>query len=419
MKLLIVFLMYIAWCTSVYMCISAICSKKFKITLKSILLITLSATIYYFITKVGIILFRTAFSFITILIFTSFILKNEKRNGLVCTLIYYILVAIAKIVFSIVFVCVLKSNPLKYVASVSFSKMIICTLIMLVLTMISKTNYVRRLYKKICDMAETLKIRSEFILVFIIMLSVLLSFYILNIVGDVKFIYTILYLIILLVFIIYFFISLYQNYYLKILNNYFIEKEKEYQRLLDEYKMFKHNIKHELNLLKCTDKDKQMKIIDTYINEYSTYEELENVASLPNSLRAIIYKKAIFNNNNLKVIVDSFVNEDPIVVLSLKRFIKMVESIGIIVDNAYENVCNGKTNYVYIYLSEDNNKYTFKCVNKICSDYIDIDSFGEKGKSTKNGHEGIGLYYIKSKTDFKLKNCIQGNKYISQLNIKK
>ena len=419
MKLLIVFLMYIAWCTTVYMCISAICSKKFKITLKSILLIILSATIYYFVSKVGIILFRTALSFIIILMFTSFILKNEKRSGLVCTLIYYILVAIAKIVFSIVFVCVLKSNPLKYVASVSFSKMVICTLIMLVLTMLSKTSYVRRLYKKICDMAETLKIRSEFILVFIIMLSVLLSFYILNIVGDVKFIYTVLYLIILLVFIIYVFISLYQNYYLKILNNYFIEKEKEYQRLLDEYKMFKHNIKHELNLLKCTDKDKQMKIINTYINEYSTYEELENVASLPNSLRAIIYKKAIFNNNNLKVVVDSFVNEDPIVVLSLKRFTKMVESIGIIVDNAYENVCNGKTNYVYIYLSEDNNKYTFKCVNNICSDYIDIDSFGEKGKSTKNGHEGIGLYYIKNKTDFKFKNCIQGNKYISQLNIKK
>lgn len=419
MKILLGILIHIIWFESVYMCIRSICSKKICFNFKKSLFIISIALINYFVAVSGIIVFRAFISFLTILLITKFILKEGSRNCLVCTLVYYILVAVAKVIFSIFFVCILKSNPLKYVSSISFSKMITCTIIMHVLALISKTKFVRKLYKKVCNMVDTLKVRSEFILIIIIMMSIVLSFYVLNIVGSVKFLYTVMYLIIFLIFILYFFVSLYQNYYLRILNKYFIEKENEYQRLLDEYKMFKHNIKHELCLLKSVNDKESKKIISAYINEYSTDEAIENIVSLPNSLRATIYKKAIFNNNNIKVIVDSYVEEDPINVLSLKRFVKMVESIGIIVDNAYESATSKPKNYVYIYFSEDDTSYSFKCFNSLNNDIIDIDSIGEKGQSSKDGHQGIGMYYIKNKTDFKLTNCITDNMFVSELLIKK
>lgn len=419
MRILLGILVYIIWYHAVYLCITSICSKKYSFNIKKTLLIIFIAIINYIIARFEIILFRTIISFASNLYLTGYILKDDRRKCFVCALVYYILVAIAKVIFSIFFVCILKSNPLKYVASISFSKMITCTLIMLALAMLSKTSKVRKLYDKVCDITETLKIKYEYILALIIMLSIILSFYVLNIVGSVKFIYTILYLVIFLAFILYFFMSLYQNYYLKILNKYFVEKEQEYQRLLDEYKMFKHNIKHELNLLQSVDAKEREEIIKEYIDEYSSDEVIENISSLPNSLRATVYKKAIFNNSNLKVIVDSFVFEDPINVLNLKRFVKMIESIGIIIDNAYENTNLKKMNYVYIYFSESDNKYTFKCINNINNDYIDIDSFAEKGASTKEGHEGIGHYYIKNKTDFKFTNKIHNNMFISTLVVKK
>ena len=418
MKLIIGILIHIIWLESVYMCIRSICSKRIIFDLKKSLLIITLALINYTVAMSGIILFRAFISFFTVLILTKYILKESNNNCLVCTLVYYILVAISKVVFAIFFVCILKSNPLKYVSSISFSKMISCTLIMFILSFISRTNHVRKLYNKICNIVETLKIRSEYILALILTISIVLSFYVLNIVGKVRFIFTVVYLIIFLIFILYFFISLYQNYYLRILNKYFVEKENENQKLLDEYKMFKHNIKHELSLLKTVDGKEREKIINTYIEEFSYEDTFENVSSLPNSLRAIIYKKAIFNNN-LNVIIDSFVKEDPMNVLSLKRFIKMIESIGIIVDNAYESAQGKISNFVYIYFSEDDNKYNFKCFNNFTSDIIDIDTVCEKGNSTKDGHQGIGLYYIKNKTDFKLKNFISENMFVSELIVKK
>ena len=412
-------LMHIIWFDTVYMCIRAICSKKICFNLKKSLFIISIAIINYFVAISGIIVFRSFISFLTVLLITKFIIKEGSRNCLVCTLVYYILVAVAKVIFSIFFVCILKSNPLKYVSSISFSKMLTCTIIMYFLSLIARTKNVRKLYKKICNMVDTLKVRSEFILILIIMISIVLSFYVLNIVGSVKFIFTVMYLVIFLVFILYFFVSLYQNYYLRILNKYFIEKENEYQRLLDEYKMFKHNIKHELCLLKSVNNKERKKIINAYIDEYSTDEAIENIVSLPNSLRSMIYKKAIFNNNNIKVIVDSYVKEDPINIMSLKRFVKMIESIGIIVDNAYESATSKPKNYVYIYFSEDDISYSFKCFNSLSNEIIDVDLVGEKGQSNKDGHQGIGMYYIKNKTDFKLNNFIVDNMFVSELIVKK
>ena len=104
--------------------------------------------------------------------------------------------------------------------------------------------------------------------------------------------------------------------------------------------------------------------------------------------------------------------------LSIKDYRKIVETIGIIMDNAIEAVSSKNSDYVYLYLDEDDDTYTIKCINTFTNP-INLDSISNQGSTGKKNHAGVGIYYIKNRTKFTLKNRIINNKFCAEVIVRK
>lgn len=403
-----------------YICLSTICRKKVRINIKNIIIIISLSLINYICTFNSFMIIKGFSSFTSIFIICLYVVKENERESLICTLLYYILLAIIEFIFSIIIMSILSVNAQEYVTHASYVKMTLSLGILLILYLTCNLNIVKNLYNKACDIFSKTGLKNEYILFFIFTITMVMIFYIINIAGNIALFYTILYIVILLVYIVYIFLSIHKTYYLKLLNKYLFEKDEEYQKIIDEYRMFKHNINHEFDAICSVGNEKVKKLVSEYLNEYNTNAGIAYTeVSAPNGLRGVIYKKILENkNNNINVMTDNFIESNPLDVLSVRKYLKLIEGIGIIIDNAFEYTNKLSNSFVYIYLGEDEDYYVIKCINTF-KDSINLDEYTQKDKSTKENHSGIGLHYIKTKTNIDIKLRIINDTFVSTMKIKK
>lgn len=401
-----------------YLCLCKICSKKARLNLGNISIIIVISLVNYYSTQIEIIMIKSFISFISTFIILRLILREDEKKSLMCTLVFMLIVSIIEIICSLFIVNVIKVTPLDYVTSTSYTKDIIGLIILLIIYMVCSLKVIKKQYEKLFELVDHLKINNQYILIVFFMLSIIITFYVINIAGKLKLIYSILYLSIFLIFILYIIFSLYRNFYLKLINQYLINKEDDYIKLLDEYKMFKHNIKNHFYLLKSVGNKKVNNIIDEYNNEFDINDvKVEISSSFPKSMRSFLYSKTI--KTDIKIIIDNYIINDPINVLSLKNYLKLIESIGILIDNAIDEASSCLDSYVYIFMQEDDYGYKINVVNKLSKNMFDMDNSCVKGNSKKKNHEGIGLSYIRNKTPFKLQVNINNDMFYTNLSIKK
>lgn len=401
-----------------YLCLCKICTKKFRLSLLNIATVIIISLVNYYSTKIEIILIKSFISFISSFVILRLIIHEDEKRSLVCSLLFMLIVSVIEIICSIFIVNILKVTALDYVTSTSYTKSIIGLFILLIIYLVCSTKIVKKQCEKILDLVDRLKINNQYILITFFMLSIIITFYVINIAGKLKLIYSILYLSIFIIFIFYIIVSLYRNYYLKLINQYLINKEDDYIKLLDEYKMFKHNMKNHLYLLKSVGNKKVNKIIDEYNNEFDTNDiKVDVMSSFPKSMKSLFYSKMI--KSDVKIFADNFISNDPINMITLRNYLKFIESIGILVDNAIEEASLCEKPYVYLLLQEEDFGYKILVVNNISKAKFDLDNLLIKGNTKKKDHEGIGLSYIKNKTPFKLRININNDMFWVELIVKK
>lgn len=205
---------------------------------------------------------------------------------------------------------------------------------------------------------------------------------------------------------------------LKLINQNLILNNESYMKIINNYKLFKHNFKYELNAISQIGDEKVKELVKTYIDEYDVKVSFDDsdIIKLPSTIKSLVYRKILETSNfNCNIMVDNFLNYDPFDYVSIKKICKLNQCIGIILDNAIEEAMQTKSKYIYLKLCEDEtNSIIFECHNQITSD-IDIDLIGAEKESKKENHMGVGTSYLVKQKTFKIKNTIRNDNYIVSL----
>lgn len=205
--------------------------------------------------------------------------------------------------------------------------------------------------------------------------------------------------------------------YLKKSNKKLLDYNENYGKFLDEYKIYKHNIKNKLLAIKTFGNKKVNALIDDLLEEETSFSiKNNNLYSIPNGIKGIVAEKLY--NTKINAIINNKIKKDPFIKLSPKQFNSISESIGICLDNAIEASVETENPIVTLDLYEDRNHIFIKIGNNFCNN-IDIDELGEKYYSTKNRDSGLGLFSIMRNKTVMKKISIINEFYYIELKIKK
>ena len=190
-------------------------------------------------------------------------------------------------------------------------------------------------------------------------------------------------------------------------------------KVLNNYKMFKHNMKHELNAIRMIGSERVKKLVDEYIKEYDYKSDLniDDLMKLPNEIKTIMYQKVIEDKNiPCNIIVTNLVKENPFDKLNGRKLNVLTQCLGIIFDNAIDASKECENGYVYIKIYKNDKGTYLECVNSF-KNVIDIDNFGKQSITTKKDHFGIGLTYLYNQKDIKIQTNIRNNILLTKVKI--
>ena len=110
--------------------------------------------------------------------------------------------------------------------------------------------------------------------------------------------------------------------YLKKSNKKLIEYNDKYGKFLDEYKIYKHNIKNKLTGMKAFGNKKINALIDDLLEEETTFSiKNNNLYNVPKGIKGIVAEKLY--NTKINVIIDNKLKKDPFIKMSPQEFNKM------------------------------------------------------------------------------------------------
>jgi len=205
--------------------------------------------------------------------------------------------------------------------------------------------------------------------------------------------------------------------YLKNSNNKLIEYNEKYGQFLDEYKIYKHNIKHKLVGIKTYGNKKVNELIDDLLEEETTFSIKNNeLYNVPNGIKGIVAEKLY--NTSINVIIDNKIKGDPFRKLKPREFNSISESIGICLDNALE-ACEETSNPIIVMDLYEDDENAFVKIGNNFTNCIDIEKIGNMNYSTKNRNSGFGLFSIIQNKIIKEKISIINDIYYIELKIKK
>ena len=396
-------------------CYESLCNKKFKFTIKN-LLITLFLSVVIAISNVHAINnFRVIISLVLNIILIHAIFKDSFRKNI----LYALLIFAIGLIFEILFIILMPSLGITDIEQFNKSlevKLIYSTINSLFVLFVCHI-------KKIINYID--KIRTDSNDVYIILYTVLMIFNLLIItigfdIADLSF--HIITDIILLV------ISLLTVLYLKIKNEkhnleiYFISLSNNislYEKVIDEYRILKHNLKNDLLGIKSISDIKTNKYIDEILKKYNTdLSWISSVQSLSPGIRGLIYYKLNeAATKKINYVIDSNIKEDFTKIMKPKLYEMLCTTLGVCLDNAIYAAINSEDKNLYIGIIYDEcNRLNIRIINNF-SNSIDINNIGKKNYSTKEIKSGLGLYWVNNYKKIKVNQTVIDNKFITQISI--
>ncbi len=391
-------------------------NEKIRVNFKCVFLILVLSIINSLASIDGLLLIKTLLAALSFYSICHFIYHKSPKNSLVTTIIYLVITLVSEMVIMLL-LSFTHSLNMKYITGKSVLKAII--------TVSSVTfSYVvvsiKGLNKIINKCSEFFINQNKYIKAFVtlfLFITISCMLYVVNYSNQNSFIMNSIFVSICIITIILIINAIHSNSKLILLNNVLSDNEDTYNKIIDNYKTFKHNIMHEFNCIKSVGNKKVNELIDAYVNETKSEEDYDlDLSKVPKSLKIIIYKCLIKHNfYDIDIKVNSFIKTDPIIILSSTKYCKMSQILGILLDNALEASKNIRDPFVYIILKEDSETYTIQIVNKFIND---IKLINNETVSTKKDHMGMGIKYINS-TKASTKFCIRNDKYFATVIINK
>lgn len=356
--------------------------------------------------------FRVLFSFLIIYFTYKLYFKENSEKCFANTIITFFTFSIVELLLS-VFLYLNISNI------ILFNNNILLKLGYSVITfnlgvLILKNKYINKRIRKIQKLLEdtiSLKIFILFILFIFNMLFIMR-------ISKLNNIYNILCITISLIYIVINLVLIIKEKYiienLKIKNNNLMTSYKSYSKIVDEFKVFKHNLKNELLSIMNTVPKEKREQFQNLIKKYNkNYEWLDGLENIPDGLQAIIYIKQLeCKKENIDIVINynlkNFIND--------KDYIDLCDVISICLDNAIEAVKTIDTKIIFVDIYCEAEKIIIKIYNEF-NNVISLNEIGNKNYSTKKKKSGIGIHYINELKNKKLKYKmeIKNNLFISKI----
>lgn len=182
-----------------------------------------------------------------------------------------------------------------------------------------------------------------------------------------------------------------------------LDSLKEYEEMMDKYRVLNHENKNQLLLIKSmiNNKDKKVtnyidEIIDTTIKDNEKL--MQETSIIPDGgIKAIIYSKMLYmkeNNINVNLNVERKVRKIDLLLLNDRTILDICKIIGVFLDNAIEEVENFSKKEVGINFYVENENLCISISNPI-NKTIDLKRMDNVGFTTKGKNHGYGLSLVK------------------------
>lgn len=196
-----------------------------------------------------------------------------------------------------------------------------------------------------------------------------------------------------------------KNDYIEISDKYntTITSLKEYEDILNNYRVSNHENKNQLLTIRNMVKSKEKNII-SYIDKIVENELQDNENLMGQSmiipeggLRGLVYSKMLLmksKNIDFDLSVDKSIRTVQLIELGEQTMLDICKIVGVFLDNAIEAVENLDEKFIDFEMSVEGKKLSIFVTNNF-EGTIDIEHMEDKGFSTKGGNHGYGLTLVK------------------------
>lgn len=299
-------------------------------------------------------------------------------------------------------------------------KIVSTLFIIIILWLLTKINYTANKIKKFLRKLEKLNY-STFALSTVIIAYIIIDVICVKNINQNNVIFLLTFS--TLISFLFFTIFIYQQYLiftLKETNKFLIKNNELYIKLINDYKILKHNLTNQLLGIKSVSNKRSKELIDEIIKDYNkNYINTENMNNIPNGINGIIYEKLQNKKiENLKVKVNNKIKQDILKLIGPRSYNLLCEALGIALDNALEATNKSKKKMIYLEFIETKEDILIKIINTFLGE-IDIDRIGEKNYSTKGKNRGVGLYSLIGRNKIKILNHLKNDLFITEIKIEK
>lgn len=380
----------------IYQGYSFLSTSKFKFNVKNITILLVFSLLFLLNNNYNFIISKGVISILLLLISIKIIFNDNVRKSVICTLIFYLILAIFDFIFSFVFYW---TNEIT-ITDISQECLIVGSfslVLTFMATMVCKMKSVKEICKKIIEISKSSYINITIIFLtifFIIILSTKLSL-------EYNFQKYFLDTLLLLIFLFFFVFAL--------VKNYLAQKEKrekevlldfisKYEKIIDENRENKHEMLNNLIILRSFD-DRNDSEYDKVLNELivrygkNSGETVKNISKLPKGLKGILYYKMNDMKQkhiNLTVSISQRVSS-PLEKLETEEYVILSKIVGIIMDNALEAALKSKDKSVFIEVYEQNG-IVIMVIENSCDSIVNVNDIKKKNFSTKGAGRGLGLH---------------------------
>lgn len=296
---------------------------------------------------------------------------------------------------------------------------VILSIVLVFLYKIKKlNNFIEKLYLKLGSNFPYVKLILLLIIIFSLCLTLLFTVQNVSLEKINKYIYILSGSVIMLIYL--YLNKEYENAALKETKLNLIQNNEFYINTVNDYKILKHNIIHQLNGIKSVANKEAQELITDLIEQYnSNFINVQELTTMPTGINGIIYEKMYsYQNKNLKLGIENKITSNIFDNLTARSYNLLCESLGILLDNALEATSDSKEKIIMIDMKETSKSYNVKIINTF-SDVLDFDRLGTIKYTTKKSGNGIGLFSILGRKKLKVKTSIINNLFQNEIIINK
>lgn len=394
---------------------------KPKINLINILVVIITFIVHFIASYNNNGLIRSFTILIVYVLVVKIVCNKDIKKSYVISFIEYTLIILSEIFITLMVSIFMNPDNFIKLDNFSFLKILISILVALapyLLLVISKK------FAKVIDGIINFLNKSKAFIFISILSFILLELY------TLRYIYKtdlanhnmafVIILLIAVIFICFLIIELYAKKVLEGKNEDLTNMNLNYLKIINTDKIYRHNIKHQLNAILSVGNKKTKELIKEYQKEYNLeYGNIDDISKVPYGMQGIIYQKVIESKKyNLNITVDNFIKDIDNLETNSKLYNIASQAIGIMFDNAIEAAPNNPNSYIHLILDECVDEYIFKMYNNFDKE-INLDKLGELGYTLKEKHQGVGLNYLIENKQLDTKIILKDNQFMVCVKLKK